>query len=526
MSKINISHLEKLYIENKDYIDSLDYNELERITNSFLYRTILDNIFCDIVKKGSITTDDYFSIISNIKVMEIIDIYLKKNRVDIIENYESTDVDDLNSEQLSNPSITNYYNLITTKLLTPFEEKRLFIILNIERKKYDEIKERLFNLKKDFIKKVALDFSDEKNLKSNFGFLRESFFKLLNTYNPKNDFDEYIIREMEKLTLKKINKKDFNKTKDELISEFIEKRNRFKLVVSKIASSNLKLVFWELKKMNKLIIDENFEDRIQDGNEGLMKAIERFDVTKNIKFSYYACFWIKQCVIYNNNNYNQRVRIPDYIVCLSKRISEMVDDYKKEVGVMPTIKEVSDLLNIKYSTVERIMSFNVNTLSIDKAVDNDEEDLLLGSINNNENSIVEDEIMCMQLKESIYKELLKIKSKERFIVMLRMGLQFKEPEIINMNYGNLLVSPYEMSYSEIKDIIKTNNKLDEDINDGNIHKINDDFYYLYFDGNSKNLKDIAKIIKMTHQRVNQIEKDGINSLKKPSHKLVLKDFYE
>ena len=75
MSRINISHLEKLYIENKGYIDSLNHEELVRLSNSFLYRTILENTFYDVIKKGNITTDDYYSIISNIKVMEIIDIY-------------------------------------------------------------------------------------------------------------------------------------------------------------------------------------------------------------------------------------------------------------------------------------------------------------------------------------------------------------------------------------------------------------------------------------------------------------------
>ena len=526
MSMINISHLEKLYIENKGYIDSLNHEELVRLSNSFLYRTILENTFYDVIKKGSITTDDYYSIISNIKVMEIIDIYLKSKNIEIIETYE-INKDEIEREFLDKPSIFNYYKSVPKKLLSPFEEKRLFILLNIERNKYNQIKDKLFKVKEPLIKELAVATNNGLDLKYKYDFLKEQFYKLLNLYNSSDDFDNYIYEELVKNSSSiKINNNLNKKINEDLLQDYLDQRKKIRLIISKIASSNLRLVFWKLKTMNTFFMDENIEDKIQDGNEGLMKAIERFDVTRNIKFSNYASYWIKQCILYNQNNYNQRVRIPDYIVALSKKVNETVDNYIKEIGEVPSSKEVSDILNVSHTSVEKIMSFNVNSISIDNAVDNDEDSPLLGSLVDNEESKVEDEIICNELNNSIYNELFKIKQKERFIIMLRMGIKFKEPEFIKMKYGKLLVSSSPMSNDEIKNKTSISFSLDKDLNDGNVHVINDEVYYYYFDGNSKNLKEVAKIIKMTHQRVSQIEKNGIDSLKKPCHKKVLKDFYE
>ena len=112
MNKLNISHLEKLYIENKDHIDSLNDEELKKVSNSFLYRTILNNIFSDVLKKGYILSNEYYSIKANFKVMKIIDLYLNQNNIKIVnkEYLLSKNLLDISLSNKKNKKLSLKYN--------------------------------------------------------------------------------------------------------------------------------------------------------------------------------------------------------------------------------------------------------------------------------------------------------------------------------------------------------------------------------------------------------------------------------
>ena len=112
LNKLNISHLEKLYIENKDHIDSLNDEELKKVSNSFLYRTILNNIFSDVLKKGYILSNEYYSIKANFKVMKIIDLYLNQNNIKIVnkEYLLSKNLLDISLSNKKNKKLSLKYN--------------------------------------------------------------------------------------------------------------------------------------------------------------------------------------------------------------------------------------------------------------------------------------------------------------------------------------------------------------------------------------------------------------------------------
>ena len=193
--------------------------------------------------------------------------------------------------------------------------------------------------------------------------------------------------------------------------------------------SNLRLAISIAKKYARY--GSNIEDLIQECNIGLIKAVEKFDWRKGFKFSTYGTWWIKQAATRHLTNNNSLLKIPSHTIALSRKILQVMQDYKEEFDVDPTPEEISDLLNVKVKHVKQAVDAikAKHSLSIDKPVNNEEGNTrTLGElIPDNSKSfeeILDQEIIKAQIINS-FKTLTK---REELVLRLRFGLSDLLPE--------------------------------------------------------------------------------------------------
>lgn len=168
----------------------------------------------------------------------------------------------------------------------------------------------------------------------------------------------------------------------------------------KMINSNLKLVVSIARKYCSSGKGLSFLDLIQEGNIGLIKATERFDVNKGYRFSTYATFWIKQAIIRAIGDKSRNVRIPIYLL-------EKITTYRKEVEWLsnelkrePTFQEIADKLQISVEKVSQLQLLQIDSISLNKVRDDDNSLELVDIIPDNKQS-VEDSIIDLCLSDDI-----------------------------------------------------------------------------------------------------------------------------
>ena len=122
---------------------------------------------------------------------------------------------------------------------------------------------------------------------------------------------------------------------------------------NKIIKHNLRLVISIAKKYSFNNI--SLLDLIQDGNIGLIKAIDRFDSSKGVKFSTYATFWIKEEILGSIADKYSTVRLPQYVFDILNKVNEIKENYKAKHGVEITIEELSKKLNISIDSLSNAL---------------------------------------------------------------------------------------------------------------------------------------------------------------------------
>ncbi len=232
--------------------------------------------------------------------------------------------------------------------------------------------------------------------------------------------------------------------------------NNDKNALDKLVRSNLRLVV----KIAKSYHSKEYPliDIIQDGNIGLIKAAEKYDYRKNVRFSTYASWWIKQTII-------RSIAIKKHLIKIPHRKEEKIKKIKKAQNLFyetnlryPTNKEIATLVNLRLDEVETIMSAMTNVISIETNVNNNGDTFELKDVIGDTSYSPDEEFFKENLKSKTSEILDSLSPKEKVILLYRYGFDGGK-KLTLKEMGNLMqISPETVRQLEVKALKKIKNQ--------------------------------------------------------------------
>jgi RNA polymerase primary sigma factor len=189
----------------------------------------------------------------------------------------------------------------------------------------------------------------------------------------------------------------------------------------KLVNANLRLVIMAAKKYN-LHTSLSFEDLIQEGNMGLMRAVDTYDVSKGFRFSTYAMYWIKQSISRAMLNCGRTIRVPIHMLERKSKYTKVVKELTELLGREPNIAEIAEKMELKLEEVKEIETLVKDPVSLSTSL-NDEDDGTLEDLVADPNQDRPDDRIDNELRAKAINSVLEtLGEREKNVIIARFGL--------------------------------------------------------------------------------------------------------